>query len=189
MNTPAHLIFGLTLFGRSKAPRVNSAALAGAFAPDFSLYAMTAVSIWGLGIPAERVFRELYYSEAWQQVFAIDNSFVLWGLGLALALYFRSAIGLAFAAAGLLHLALDFPLHTHDARRHFWPITNWTYESPVSYWDNAAYAGVVGPVVASACVGLVVLAWRKFESLALRLFLLLLVAFELVSSGIWRLVF
>lgn len=189
MNTPAHLIFGVSLFGKRDQPKVNAAALAGAFAPDFSLYAMTAVSIWGMGIPAERVFRELYYSEAWQRVFAIDNSFILWALGLLVALGLRSAVGVAFGAAGLLHIALDFPLHTHDARRHFWPVTDWIFESPVSYWDNAAHAGTVGPIVAVACAALVFWSWRRFRSLALRLFLVVLLAFEVLSSGIWRLVF
>ena len=109
MNTPAHLIFGLAAFGRPNRPRVTVAALIGAFMPDMSLYAMVGTSIYILGISPRRVFREMYYSDAWQQVFAIDNSFVVWGALLAMALWRKSAVAVAFTGAALLHLAFDFP--------------------------------------------------------------------------------
>ena len=108
MNTPAHLIFGTAVFGKRAPAGTYWAALAGAFAPDFSLYAMVAVSIWGMGIPAETVFREYYYSDAWQAVFSVDNSFILWGVLFALALRHKLPLLTAFSGAALLHLALDF---------------------------------------------------------------------------------
>ncbi|MEL6701895.1 MAG: cobalamin biosynthesis protein CobQ, partial [Pseudomonadota bacterium] len=78
MNTPAHLIIGAAAFGRPDAAQVTLAALLGGFLPDASLYLMAGVAIFGMGISPEVVFRDLYFSDAWQQVFAIDNSFVLW---------------------------------------------------------------------------------------------------------------
>ena len=150
---------------------------------------MVAVSIWLMNIPADVVFRELYYSDAWQSVFAVDNSFIIWGLGLALAVWRKSHIFIAFASAGLLHLALDFPLHTHDARQHFWPISNWVFESPVSYWDNSAHAGIVGPVALTLSGGALVWIWQQVGSLWIRLFACALFLMELMSSGIWRFVF
>ena len=47
----------------------------------------------------------------------------------------RSAVLIALFSAALVHLTLDFPLHNDDARAHFWPLTNWKFTSPVSYWD------------------------------------------------------
>ena len=76
-------------------------------------------------------FGEYYYSSSWQQVFAVDNSFVLWGLGLGIALWVRRPVWIAFAGAGLLHLVFDFPVHNHDARMHFWPLSDWTFISPI----------------------------------------------------------
>ncbi|MDJ1007893.1 MAG: cobalamin biosynthesis protein CobQ [Paracoccaceae bacterium] len=189
MNTPAHLIFGAAAFGRPHLPRTLLAALAGSFAPDLSLYLMTAVSIWGLGIPPEIVFRDLYYSDAWQQVFAVDNSFVLWGLALGLAIRSRSAPAVAFTGAAFLHLAFDFPLHTHDARMHFWPLTDWRFESPVSYWDGRAYARIVESLVLVAVLALAVLIWRRFRTWAARIGTALLVSMEAMASGIWRIFF
>ena len=52
----------------------------------------------------------------------------------------------AFAGAGLLHLVLDFPLHAGDGRPHFWPLSDWVFESPVSYWDSTHHAIWVAPV-------------------------------------------
>lgn len=142
-----------------------------------------------MNIPASRVFGELYYSDAWQSVFAIDNSFVLWGLGLGLALWRRSAVFVAFCGAALLHLALDFPLHTHDARQHFWPLSDWVFESPVSYWDSDAFAGIVSPialVLSGVALGVI---WWQFRAIWVRVFCTGLFAMEIVSSGIWRFIF
>ena len=189
MNTPAHLILGWAAFGKRGQGKVTAAAILGGFAPDASLYAMTAVSIWGLGIPAERVFRELYYSDAWQFVFAVDNSFILWGLACLFAVWRKAAWGIAFAGAAVLHLAFDFPLHTHDARAHFWPFTMWRFEGPISYWDHRAHAGIVGPIVLTLAVGAVVVIVKRHQSWALRGLAVLLLAAEAFSSGVWRLVF
>lgn len=189
MNTPAHLIFGLSAFGQPERPRVTTAALLGAFVPDLSLYAMVGASIWVLGIPPRRVFRELYYSDAWQQVFAIDNSFVVWGAALALALWRRSAVAIAFTGAAFLHLIFDFPLHNHDARMHFWPLSRWVFESPVSYWDDTFHARIVGPLELGVSMLLCLLLLIRFRGWAMRGLILALGAMETMSSGIWRYIF
>ncbi len=189
MNTPAHLLIGAAAFGKKDQKGTTTAAFLGALAPDLSLYVMVTVSIWVMNIPAQRVFRELYYSDAWQSVFAVDNSFILWGIGLAIALWRKSTRAIAFAAAGLLHLALDFPLHTHDARMHFWPVSSWVFESPVSYWDSRAHANIVGPIEALLSLVAAVVLWRRFRTTWFRLLVVLLVGFELMSSGVWQFVF
>ena len=189
MNTPAHLLVGTAVFSRSGLKGTYMAALLGAMAPDVSLYVMVVVSIWMMGIPAETVFREYYYSDAWQQVFAIDNSFIIWGLLFAVAFWRRWLWVIAFAGAALLHLALDFPLHTHDARMHFWPASDWVFESPVSYWDNRAYAGIVGPMEFVLSVGCVVVLWQRFRHMGIRVASAVFLAMEAASSGIWRFVF
>lgn len=151
MNTPAHLLIGAAVFGRGQGRRVMAAALLGALAPDASLYVMALWALHVQGIPPHVVFDELYFSPAWQSVFAIDNSFVLWGLLMVVALIRRSPVLIAFAGAALLHLATDFVLHAGDGRPQFWPLTNWVFDSPVSYWDSAHHALWVAPVVALAC--------------------------------------
>lgn len=135
MNTPTHLIMGAALFSRAGDRGRTWGAIAGSFAPDLSLYLMASAAL-AMGIPAGRVFGELYYSAAWQQVFAVDNSFVLWALAFAVAWWSGRGWAIAFTGAALIHLAFDFPLHSHDARAHFWPLTDWKFISPVSYWEG-----------------------------------------------------
>ncbi len=150
---------------------------------------MTAVSIWGLGVPARTVFREYYYSDAWQTVFAIDNSFILWGLLLAVAATRGWPLLVAFAGAGLLHLALDFPLHNHDARRHFWPLSDWVFESPVSYWDTSRHADIFGPIEIGLSIALAAWCMIRFPQWAIRGAIAALAVAELAASGLWRLLF
>jgi len=189
MNTPAHLLFGLAAFGKPESSKVTAAALVGALLPDLSLYAMAGVSIYVLGIPARVVFDELYFSDAWQLVFKIDNSFVLWGLGLALALYVRSAWAIALTGAALLHIGLDSPLHHDDGRAHFWPLSNWIFESPVSYWDRRHYAGIVAPIEMALSLGCAVLLWRRYVGMWMRILVAALCLLEFYIVYVWLFVF
>ena len=123
---------------------------------------MAGTSLLVLGISPQRVFNELYFSDAWQTVFAIDNSFVLWGILLAAALWRRVPWAIALTAAALLHLFLDFPLHHDDGRPHFWPLSSWVFESPFSYWDRAHGATWIAPIegVIALAAGIVLLLRR-----------------------------
>ncbi len=134
------------MFGRNRGPWVMGAAAAGSAAPDLSLYLMAGTSLFVLGIPPETVFGTLYYSDAWQTVFAIDNSFILWSCLLGISLWRMSDWAIAFCAAALLHIALDFPLHHDDGRPHFWPVSDWVFASPISYWDPRHGSLWVGPI-------------------------------------------
>jgi len=163
MNTPAHLIFGLAAFGKVDAPKVTAAALAGAILPDLSLYLLAGTHLFVLGTDPQVVFGELYFSDAWQSIFRIDNSFIVWGVLLGFGLALRSAWVIALAGAALLHIGLDFPLHHDDGRAHFWPLTNWIFESPVSYWDRNHHANIVAPIEICTSLILGVILWGRFK--------------------------
>jgi len=190
MNTPAHLIFGLAVFGRPNASRITAAALAGALIPDASLYVMVGWSLFVMGIDTRIVFGELYFSDLWQAVFRIDNSFILWGAGFAAALWSRLDWAIALCGAALLHLLFDFPLHHDDGRAHFWPLTDWIYQSPLSYWDRNHYAGIVAPIemVMSLIAGAFIV--RRFWGSKLIVGLSgVLMAAQVVPGLIWAFVF
>jgi len=146
MNTPAHLLLGAAFFCKRDNTHLLKGALLGGLLPDLSLYLMAGVSLFVLGISPEVVFDELYFSKYWQLVFSIDNSFFVWGAALSLAYYYKSPFLIALTCAALLHLMCDFPFHHDDARAHFWPLTNWRFESPLSYWDSNHHAGIVAPL-------------------------------------------
>lgn len=184
MNTPAHLLLGAAVMGQGQR-RLIWAAFAGALLPDLSLYLMAGVSLYVLNIPAREVFNELYFSDAWQTVFAIDNSFLLWGLLLGVALWRRSDWAVALTGAALIHLALDFPLHHDDGRAHFWPITSWVFESPYSYWDRSHGAGLIAPLEATAAMIAAIWLWTRRAGWKISILVGLLVIAELQVMRSW----
>ena len=182
MNTPAHLIAGLAAFGRPDARRVTAAALAGALVPDLSLYLLAGWALVVQGLPPETVFGRLYYSDAWQTVFRIDNSVPLWTLALVAGGLARRPVLVAFAGAALLHLALDFPLHHDDARAHFWPLTDWIFVSPVSYWDPAHHGRVAGLIEIAGALVLSAWLWRRYPGRLMRALIAALALAELAPG-------
>ncbi len=189
MNTPAHVIFAAAAFARPYDRRRTIAAVTGALAPDVSLYLMVGVSLYILQIPPQVVFDELYFSKAWQQVFAIDNSFFVWGGAFALSWWLGARNAMVFAGAALMHLAFDFPLHHDDGRPHFWPVSDWVFESPISYWDRGAHAAIVGPIEMGLSLLFCVILMRRFPSVRSRLTIACLGAAQFAPVFIWVFLF
>ena len=184
MNTPTHLLVAAALLARPGRKAANRGALAGAMAPDISLYLLVAFAA-AEGYSFQTIFDELYFSPSWQTVFAVDNSAPLYALLLGLGLWLRFPVLWAFAAGALLHIALDLPLHHDDGRPHFWPFSNWVFESPVSYWDTAHFGDVVGPIETVFALGLCAVLWFRFEAWPARAAIGIAAALLLVSIVMW----
>lgn len=182
MNTPAHLIIGAAAFGRARQPWITVAAVLGSLTPDLSLYFMVAWNRWVRGMSAQQIFDVAYFSDYWQQVFAIDNSIPIWLLVLCVGAFLRVHTVVVFAMAGLLHLVLDFALHHDDGRAHFFPFSDWVFASPLSYWDSSAYGHIVGPLEAGLCAILLVVLWRRHGGWPARTLLVLVGLAELVPA-------
>lgn len=189
MNTPAHLIIGAAVFARPDARLITAAALLGALAPDLSLYLLVAWELLVVGTEPRVVFGEYYFSDAWQAIFAVDNSLILWGALLGVAVWLKRHWLVAFAGSGFLHLLADFPLHHDDARRHFWPLSDWVFESPLSYWDSRHYGNIIGPLEIALTVILLLILWRRFTGLWPRIVIILAGLVQVAPGLIWRLVF
>lgn len=189
MNTPAHLIFGLTAFGKAGQHRIVTAALAGSLIPDLSLYLLSGWHLLILGTPPDVVFGQLYFSDAWQSLFRIDNSIILWGIAFALGAMWRSPVLIALCGAALLHLGFDFLLHNDDGRAHFWPLSNWVFQSPVSYWDPDHYGNIAGSIetgLVLLCCGVL---WRRFTGWGMRALVSVLGLAQLAPFIIFSLMF
>ncbi len=189
MNTPAHLVVGMAAFGRPGDARVTAAALAGGLLPDLSLYLMAGWELYLMRTPPEVVFGRMYFSDAWQSVFAVDNSAPLWGVVLALGLWSRRPWVVALAGAALLHLAFDFALHAEDARPTFWPITDWKFVSPLSYWDPARYGDIIGPIEVTATLALGAWLWLRHRSVWARMAIVVLMVAEAAPFLVGGMVF
>lgn len=110
----------------------------------------------------DRVFQQDYGKPFWQGLFAFDNSIPLYALLLGVGLLAGPGWLPVFAAAALLHLACDLPLHNEDARPHFEPFSDWVFRSPVSYWDPARHGAIVGAAELAMCAILCLILWRRF---------------------------
>lgn len=195
MNTPAHLIIAAALYaqpsedkGDSRAS-VTGAALLGGFLPDFSLYFAFLWSTAVLGRSPDLFFGSDYFSPALQGIFAIDNSFLVWGGCLAVALVAKRPVLIACCGSALAHIALDFPLHHDDGRPHFWPVSDWVFRSPVSYWDPQHFGNIAGFLEILLCLGLLVILFRRFRSLFARSLIAVIALAQIFPVFIWVFVF
>lgn len=159
MNTPAHLMLNLGLLGWKKPPSLQLAALAGAVLPDVPMFLFYFwKKIWR-GLP-ESVIWEQYFDARWQIVFDLFHSFPVAILGGALSLWLKWKMLSLFFASVALHSLGDIFVHHDDAHRHFYPLSNWQFVSPVSYWDPH-FHGDVFSLVEILMVGMVgIWIWR-----------------------------
>lgn len=172
MQTPTHVLIAAAAFARPGKAAINTAALAGGFLPDAFLF-----SVWGwskiAGVSESDLWGQLYFTDGVQLGQAVSNSFPLFGAILIAALAMRLRAAAVFAGAALLHLFCDFMLHAEDAHRHFWPLSAWRFESPVSYWDPAHFGLYVAAIEATIGVALIVVLFRRFRAVWIRSVLVL----------------
>lgn len=182
MNTPAHLILALAAAGKSDGKSRNTALFAGALFPDFMIFFMVGWERWINGLSLDQVFNESYFSDFWQETFAITNSIPLFAALFLVGWVSRIEWLWAFSLAALLHVLCDFPLHHDDGRPHFWPFSEWIFVSPISYWDPRHHGVPAGWAEAVLCVALVAILLRRFRGVIPRIALLVGLTIELAFS-------
>ena len=154
MITTTHVLIGAAAASRPHfRPWQITLAWLGGFAPDISIFMMVALSRI-VSVPGANIWHRpdgLYWQEPWQTFSAILNSVPLWAVIIIAGwLLFKNhqsyrslGIGLLIVGvAALLHVVTDFLTHADDAHVHFWPITDWRFNSPVSYYQTAYYGQV-----------------------------------------------
>ena len=162
MNTPTHLLVSTALLSKPGAKHNNQAVIAGALFPDLSIYALFVWNRMIMGMPEERIWADVYYSPFWQSLGFVSNSLPLFAVGLAVGLWRRIDLLTLFCLSALLHVAFDFPVHNDDAHAHFWPITDWKFVSPVSYWNPEFYGVWVMAIELLLAITLSVVVWNRF---------------------------
>ncbi|QEG24710.1 hypothetical protein [Mariniblastus fucicola] len=176
MMTQTHVLLGLAAFGRPREPLRNGLAIAGGIIPDAAIFLLYVIEKLK-GTPERIIWRDVYFSPFWQDAVAWGNSIPLWLLLLAIGalLWKRSshktagAMTVVFAASCLLHMACDFPLHVDDAHRHLFPVSDWRFRSPVSYWDPKHFGGFAAFCETLLGIGLSVWMWMRYPNLIARI--------------------
>jgi hypothetical protein len=166
MNTQSHALMGAVLFGRKISPRAWAGFLGGV-TPDVPML-LIVFTLMVSGVPAHRIFEELYWQDWWQICNAIGHSFLLWSALLVLGLVMRAksdrwSLLAIYSASALLHSFVDFLVHREDAHMSFWPLMRYKFISPVSYYDRAHYGGPFSLFEAALGVLMVIILIRRFK--------------------------
>lgn len=189
MNTPTHIIAAAAILARPGERIRNLALAAGALLPDLSIFVFYAWMKTVSGKSEQQIWGEAYWTEPWQTLGAISNSVPIAAAFLAVSLWMRALWLRIFALALLIHAALDFPVHADDAHRHFWPLTDWRFRSPVSYWDPS-HNGAAGFVIeATVLLASAFIVWRRFEAIGVRIAVAALVLLYLAVGVYWAVAF
>ncbi len=168
MNTQTHLLLAAAILAKPDRRSRNTAVIADALAPDLAIYTLFA---WSkvVGIPERRVWNELYFATPWSDAVTVGNSAPLFLAlllgGLVVARFWRAGLLVAFfAGAALIHIASDLPVHVADAHAHLWPLSDWRFRSPVSYWNPNHNGHLFSIFEAFLGVVLSVVLWRRFSA-------------------------
>lgn len=198
MNTQTHLLVAAALLAKPDAPKRNIALIIGALLPDIAIFILFG---WAMatGVSQGELWGRIYFSQPMLTFTAIGNSAPLYGaIALSAWAYVRWRAGeplpvlpilTVLSLAALSHLALDFPVHVDDAHPHFWPITEWRFRSPVSYWNSNFHARWVTVVELLVALGLLAILWRRFTARWVRAILSLAGTAYIAVPAFWYLQF
>ena len=188
MNTPTHIMMSVAALtrrtdqiGQDKpvGPSYVTAAALGAFIPDAAMFVFYAVEKLILGSSEREIWSSRYFLPRWQDFFDLFNSLPIVLLGLLIAWRLSRGWWMVLFASMLLHIICDLPLHHDDGHRHFWPLSDWRYKSPVSYWDPNHFGIQAGIGELFLFVGCYLVAMRKHQRMGIRIAVSLLALMHL----------
>lgn len=143
MNTPSHAVLNLFLLGKEKIPVANLPIFIGAILPDIPIFVFYVWAKLIARLPEQQIWSVTYYEPFWQNVVAIFHSIPLALLGWLIAYKFGWQSMQLLCISMVVHSLLDLPVHHDDAHRHFFPLSNYRFISPISYWDTKHYGKIV----------------------------------------------
>jgi len=178
MNTPTHILIAAALLTRKLPPEPemrsqikmrNFLVIFGAVLPDLSMFIFFLWTKLFTTASPQEVWGTLYWQDPWQSLSAISNSIPLMLLICLVGWHQRRKTLQFIGLAMLLHVGFDLPFHADDAHIHFWPLTDFRFHSPLSYWDKDHHAAWVS-ILELSILGLAgTILWRRFSSLCVRL--------------------
>lgn len=164
MISTSHAIYNLALLRQKGDSAVTKAIIAGALVPDLLTYIFFIVTYFIMGYSMSEIWDHLYFNSGWTTYITLTHSLWIWPLGLLTAYIYKKRWAMYFFLSGTTHILFDFFVHTDDAYAHFWPFTDWKFNSGVSYWNPAEYGNIVGMLDSIVILGLLVYLYRTTES-------------------------
>jgi hypothetical protein len=156
--------------------------VAGGLVPDLPTYVFFFVHTVFLGTSQQTMWDTLYFNSAWSPILTLSHSLLLWPLLLLFAVYTKRTLLTFFTTSALLHILLDFFVHHNDAYRHFWPLTDWKFISPISYWDPRYYGNWVGLLDTVLIIILLLWLLRMYTATKARIGITLIIVLYSIST-------
>lgn len=135
MNTPTHMIVSYALL-RSRAKKKLDAfwIILGGLLPDLMIFVLFFYALL-FDVPMREVWDVLYFTDFWQNLIDCFNSIPITIVFVLIAVAIKWQGGILLGASLFIHILGDIFLHNDDAHRHFFPLSDYKFISPVSYWD------------------------------------------------------
>ncbi len=185
MNTPTHIALAVNLFGNSKRPKQTKWIIWGALMPDLPMFLLLGFDL-ARQIPMQEIWDSRYFQDYWQTPLNFTNSIFIYLFILLIAYWRKSPNFMLFAAAALLHILCDLPFHREDGHAHFWPLTDWKFISPVSYWDPNHFGRIFSTIEMLFLTILAFTGLRIFQHLwAKILYFAFTIFMPLAMAGYW----
>ena len=185
MNTPAHIAASLLVWRKETGWAAASAVTIGAILPDAPMFGFYAYQKFVAGTSESQIWSTEYFRDDWQLFFDLCNSIPLAIVGIVISRLIGFRWGVLMFGSALLHVCCDFPVHHDDAHRHFLPLTDWRFESPVCYWDPEHFGQyfLIGEFL-FAVIGCAYVGWtgKDFPMRAVALTTLMLYAIGIVFA-------
>lgn len=194
--SPTHTLLALALFTKKDKPLRNWSVFIGSIIPDSFIYVAWVILTFIMQVEQQTIWRDIYFDNPMQLIASIFNSVPLYLCLLLVGFLNRQKLWgmviLFFALAALSHIGLDFPVHNHDAYAHFWPVSEWRFYSPVSYYEEHLHGNFVGAIDAAIAIISCLVLWRRFDKFWVRgllafmitgMVLLTLARLEIISLG------
>jgi len=191
MNSPTHSLLALALLSKAGQTKRNWAIFIGSVIPDIAIYIWAPYQRFVNGVDGAEMWGKLYFEAPMQNLIAYFNSFPIYGVLAAIGYFAREKIWgkliLFFSLAALIHLVTDMPVHGHDAYRHFWPISDWRFYSPFSYYEQDLHGAWVSLLEAFIGFAAIFVLWKRFPKLWVKIVLGVLAILYIVMQVIFRL--
>ncbi|MEM7592010.1 MAG: hypothetical protein AAF383_10930, partial [Cyanobacteria bacterium P01_A01_bin.83] len=164
MNTPGHYILNLALLGKTITPKNNLEIALGAILPDVPIFIFYFVAKFIYKMPEGKIWSEAYYEPFWQNLVALFHSIPLALIGAAICYGLNWKPGMILLISMVCHSLLDLPVHNDDAHRHFFPLSNYRFISPFSYWDRNHYGSIVAFIEMALVIAVNPIVWILLNS-------------------------
>ncbi len=149
MQTHGHYVLNLALLGKTIAPKHNIAITIGAILPDIPIFLFYIISKYMYNMSEATIWGQAYYEPIWQNIIATSHSIPIALIGFLICWRLDWKWGAILCVSMVFHCLLDLPVHNDDAHRHFYPLSDYRFYSPVSYWDVNHHAKIVAGIEAA----------------------------------------